>query len=190
MTVELAAMPDYDTYVQLNQNNGWVRENITLDETNIALTQTGSLAAGGTGPVITVNVPSGQKVSIMGVQQIPRGADARSAHALRIRLANTADLEIAEFNKLRITKKRNSGAVTELARPYYVDANLTKQKAIAGVQSATQKTDLEWYRFKQGIEVLGTQSLVIEVQNLLAPDSIDAAHVTFALDLDLWTFGY
>lgn len=185
-----SVMPDYESYVRLNQQAGWIREQLTLDETNLALCATASLAAGATGSVITITVPSGQKVSIMGVQQIPRGADARTAHALRIRLANTADTEINAFNKIRITKRRNSGAVTELARPYYVDVNLTKQTAIAGVFSATQKTDLEWYRFKQGVEVLGTQTLNIDIQTLRAGDAINAANVTFALDLDLWTFGY
>ncbi len=187
---ELSSMPDYESYVNMTLTAGWIREQITLDETNKELSATGSLVTGGTGSIITITVPSGQKVSIMGTQQIPRGADARTAHALRIRAANTADVEISILNKMRITKRRNSGAVTELARPYYADVNMVLKLGTPGVEQTEPKTDLTWYRFKQGIEVLGTQTLNIDVQNLLAGDSIDAAHVTFALDMDLWTFGY
>lgn len=187
---ELSSMPDYEYYVQQTLAAGWIREQITLDQTNLDLVTTGSVPASGTGTFITITVPSGQKVSIMGTQQIPRGADARTAHALRIRAADTADVEINILNSMRITKRRNSGAVTELARPFYADVNLIHKLATPGLEATTPKTDLEWYRFKQGIEVLGTQTLKIDVQNLIAPDSIDEDHVRFALDLDLWTFGY
>lgn len=150
MVTELSSMPDYEYYVNQTIAAGWIREQITLDETNKQLVTTASLASGGTGSVITINVPSGQKVSIMGTQQIPRGADARTAHALRVRLANTADVEIGITNKARITKRRNSGAITELARPYYADINMILKLGTPGVEQTEPKTDLTWYRFKIG----------------------------------------
>src|SRR3972149_5979804 len=96
----LAEKPDYTAYCDYLESRGWTREQITLDELNTNLVTLFGLAAGGTGTVIDIRAPAGQKISIMGTQQIPRGADARSAHALRIRLADTADAEVPIFSKI------------------------------------------------------------------------------------------
>lgn len=176
--------PDYTSYVEYLESRGWRREQLTLDELNTNLVTLFGLAAAATGVVIDIRAPAGQKISIMGTQQIPRGADARSAHALRIRLANTADTEIPIFTKVRITKEKTSEAITQLARVFYADVNLTKQVGV----SVTQKTDLEWYRFKQGVELNGEQHLRIYAINTEATAiPISAANIKFALDLDLWT---
>jgi hypothetical protein len=180
----VVAKPDYTSYVDYLEARGWRREQLTLDELNTNIVTLFGVAAGATGTVIEVRAPAGQKISIMGTQQIPRGADARSAHALRVRLAGTGDLEIPIFTKIRITKEKTSEAVVQLARVFYADVNLTKQVGV----SVTQKTDLEWYRFKQGVELNGEQRLKIIAINTeaLAAD-IDPDHIKFALDLDLWT---
>jgi hypothetical protein len=181
----ISAKPDYTSYVDYLESRGWRREQLTLDELNTNLVTLYGLAVNATGVVIDVRAPAGQKISVMGTQQIPRGADARSAHALRIRLSNTADGEISPYTKIRITKEKTSEAVVQLARVFYADVNLTKQPALAGLHSAVQKTDLEWYRFKQGVELNGEQHLRVYVIN---PDTpVDSAHIKFALDIDLWT---
>lgn len=182
----VVAKPDYTSYCDYLEARGWRREQLTLDELNTNLVTLFGLAAAATGVVIDVRAPAGQKISIMGTQQTPRGADARSAHALRIRLADTGDTEINVYTKVRITKEKTSEAVVQLARVFYADVNLTKQQAV-GLTAATalQKTDLEWYRFKQGVELNGEQHLRIYV---ISPDiAVDSAHIKFALDLDLWT---
>ena len=180
----VSAKPDYTGYVDYLEARGWTREQITLDELNTNLVTLFGLAAIATGTVIDIRAPAGQKISIMGAQQTPRGADARTAHALRIRLANTVDTEIPIFTKVRITKEKTSEAIVQLARIFYADVNLTKQVGF----SVTQKTDLEWYRFKQGIELNGEQHLKIIVINT-EPTAIPIApdHIKFAIDLDLWT---
>ncbi len=142
----VSAKPDYSSYVDYLEARGWTREQITLDELNTNLVTLFGLAAGATGTVIDIRSPAGQKISMMGTQQIVRGADARTAHALRIRLADTNDTEIPIFTKVRITKEKTSEAIVQLARVGYVDVNWTKQAGTA-VTGATQKTDLEWYRF-------------------------------------------
>ena len=139
----VAGKPDYSSYVDYLEGRGWTREQLTLDELNTNLVTLFGLAAGATGTVIDIRSPAGQKISIMGTQQTVRGADARSAHALRIRLANTLDTEVPIFSKVRITKEKTSEAIVQLARIFYADVNLTKQVGV----SITQKTDLEWYRF-------------------------------------------
>lgn len=181
----VAEKPDYTSYVDYLEARGWSREQLTLDELNTNIVQLFGVAAGATGSVIEVRAPAGQKISVMGTQQIPRGADARTAHALRIRLAGTGDAEIPIFTKIRITKEKTSEAIVQLARVFYADVNLTKQ---TGASGATQKTDLEWYRFKQGVELNGEQRLKIIVINTeTSAAAIDPDHIKFALDLDLWT---
>lgn len=180
----VAEKPDYSGYVSYLESRGWTREQLTLDELNVNLVTLFGLAAGATGAVIDIRAPAGQKISVMGAQQTVRGADARSAHALRIRLADTADTEIPIFTKIRMTKEKTSEAVVQLARVFYADVNLTKQVGA----SVTQKTDLEWYRFKQGVELNGEQHLRIAVINTQATAiPIDPGHIQFAMDLDLWT---
>lgn len=155
----VSAKPDYTSYVDYLEARGWRREQLTLDELNTNLVTLFGLAAAATGVVIDIRSPAGQKISIMGTQQIPRGADARSAHALRIRLANTADTEISPYVKIRLTKEKTSEAVVQLARVFYADVNLTKQQTTPGTPSShLQKTDLEWYRFKQGVELKSIES--------------------------------
>jgi hypothetical protein len=180
----LAEKPDYTAYCDYLESRGWSREQITLDELNTNLVTLFGLALGNTGTVIDVRAPAGQKISIMGTQQIPRGADARSAHSMRIRLADTGDVEISPYTKIRVTKEKTSEAIVQIARVFYSDANLTKQNG-ASAALALQKTDLEWYRYKQGVELNGEQHLKIIA---VAPNiSIDSAFIKFALDLDLWT---
>jgi len=184
-TPPLSEKPDYTAYCDYLESRGWRREQITLDELNTNLVTLFGLAATNTGTVIDVRAPAGQKISIMGTQQIPRGADARSAHALRIRLANTADTEISLITKIRITKEKTSEAIVQLARVFYADVNMAKNAVIAGVAPVSYKTDLEWYRFKQGVELNGEQHLKIIC---VAPDiAVSSSFIKFALDLDLWT---
>ncbi len=181
--IPLSAKPDYLAYCNLLENRGWVREQLTLDELNTNMVNTYPVAATTTAVAIQVTCPAGQKISVMGVQQIQRGADARSAHALRMRIIDTADAELPLNTKIRITKEKTSEAVVQLARVYYADVNLVKQIVATG---DLHKTDEEWYRFKQGVELNGQQYLRIYV--IAPPVAILAADVTFALDLDLWTF--
>lgn len=156
MQVPVSEKPDYTSYVEYLESRGWRREQLTLDELNTNLVTLFGLAAAATGVVIDIRAPAGQKISIMGTQQIPRGADARSAHALRIRMGvgtlHTDELDL--FTKIRITKEKTSEAITQLARVFYADVNLTKQTGA----DPTLKTDLEWYRFKQGVELKNIES--------------------------------
>lgn len=191
----LQPKPDYTQYVDYLEERGWTREQLTLDELNTNLVTLYSVAANATGVAIDVRAPAGQKISIMGTQQIPRGADARSAHAFRMRLSDTSDNEIALNTKIRISKEKTSEALVQLARIFYADINLTKNAGGAGNIAVTYKTDLEWFRFKQGVELNGEQHMRVYVVNTLGSTQfgggfpaligVDAAHTRFALDMDL-----
>lgn len=191
----------YDEYVTYLESKGWRREQITLDELNTNIVTTQAVAAGATGWAIDVRAPAGQKITLMGTQQVGAGADARTAHALRVRFADSSENELGFNTKIRITKEKSSEAVIQLARIFYADINLVKnpggQGGVAGgSQPVVYKTDPEWYRFKQGVELNGEQRLRIYIVNTLGTvavgqDAISArmptANMRFALDCDLWT---
>ncbi len=189
-----AAKPDYTAYVEYLESLGWRRSQITLDEKNTRLVTTFSLGAGASGQVVDIRCPAGQKMSIMGTQQVMRGADARTAHALRVRFAGTSDVEVNQLTKIRITKEKTTEDVVQLARVWYNDISMTKQVLSAAGGTSLFKDDMIWYRFKQGIELNGEEHLFIYVigetptggPNL--PDiAIEATHVKIALDMDMWT---
>jgi hypothetical protein len=181
----LVQKDDYTAYVQyVEEVLGGRREQITLDENYTKIVTLTDVVGGATGPFIDIRCPAGQKFSIMGTQQIMRGADARTAHALRMRLANSSDGEIGLYNKIRLTKEGITDSVTNIARVFYIDINLTKQTGA----NPQNKTDLEWYRYKQGVELNGEQHLIFSAINLAAADLIDDLHVRFAQDVDVWYF--
>jgi len=147
----VVAKSDYTAYVEYVENVlGGRREQITLDENYTKIVALADVAAGATGNFIDITCPAGQKFSIMGVQQIPRGADARTAHSLRIRAADTSDVDIGFYNKIRITKEGITDSITNIARVFYGDVSLIKQTALALGNAEMLKTDQEWYRFKIG----------------------------------------
>jgi hypothetical protein len=189
--------PDYSSYVEYMENLGWRRSQITLDENNARIVTTTGAAVNTTTAIVDVRCPAGQKISIMGTQQIQRGADARTAHSLRIRFAGTNDVEVSQLTKIRITKEKTTEDIVQLARVFYNDVSMIKQLGAitAGLGSVAQyKDDSIWYRFKQGIELNGEEHLFVYVvaenptggPNL--PDiAIERTHVKFALDCDMWT---
>lgn len=184
--------PDYVSYVEYMESLGWRRSQITLDEKNTRIVTVSSLATATTGAVIDVRCPAGQKISIMGTQQVQRGADARTAHALRVRFAGTNDVEISQLTKVRLTKEKTTEDIVQLARVFYNDVSMTKQVPATG--GVLFKDDQIWYRFKQGIELNGEEHFFVYVvsetptggPNL--PDiAIESTHVKFALDCDIFT---
>jgi hypothetical protein len=187
----LVAKDDYTAYVEYVENVlGGRREQITLDENYTKIVALTPVAATQSLPFIDIRCPAGQKYSIMGTQQIPRGADARTAHSLRMRLASDAsgNVEISWMNKIRITKEGITDSITNIARVSYMDVNYTKNPGTLVATSTQSKTDLEWYRFKQGIEMNGEQHLIFSTVNLFAGDAILAATTRFGLDIDIWYF--
>jgi hypothetical protein len=190
----LSGKPDYSAYVEYMEGLGWRRSQLTLDENNARLVTISNVAVGVTGAVIDVRCPAGQKISVMGTQQVQRGADARTAHALRVRFAGTADVEINQLTKVRITKEKTTEDIVQLARVFYNDISMTKQIITATGGSVLYKDDSIWYRFKQGIEMNGEEHLFIYVVGNSptggpnTPDiAIESTHVKFALDCDVWT---
>ena len=182
--IPLSAKPDYLSYVNYLEARGWSREQLTVDELNTNIVTLTALAAATTGIVIAATAAAGEKITMMGTQQVGRGADARTAHSLRIRMAGTNDAEIPLYTKLRMTKEKTSEATVQLARVFYVDVNLTVQTGA----NPRNKTDGENYRWKQGVELNGQQTLRIRAVNTEAGNfPITTANTKIAMEMDLWT---
>jgi len=182
--IPLSSKPDYLAYAVYLEERGWSREQLTIDELNTNIVTLTALAAGTTGIVIAATAAAGEKITMMGTQQVSRGADARTAHSLRIRMAGTNDAEIPLYTKLRITKEKTSEATVQLARMFYVDANLTVQTGT----NPRNKTDNENYRWKQGVELNGQQTLRIRAVNTETGNfPITTANTKLAMEMDLWT---
>lgn len=188
--------PDYNSYVEYMESSGWRRTQVTLDERNHRLVTTNGVKKNEenidgnnnyNNQVIDIRCPAGQKISIMGVHQVPRGVDTRVAHSLRARIADNEDNEIPFDTRIRITKIRPSTEVVQIARIFYGDINLTKQSVTSDLNPINlliYKTDNEWYKFHQGIEINGEEHLEISVIDSV---NIDARHVRLALDCDIWS---
>lgn len=177
----------YDSYVEYMEEFGWRRSQITLDERNTRIATIYDVNRNTShNPVIDITCPAGQKISIMGIQQLPAGCDLRTAHAFRARFANSNDSEIPYETRIRITKERTSGNVVQLASLFYLDINLTtKSNSDLENSPLSYKTDDQWYRFRQGIEFNGEDHLKLYVDN--CETDICARNCRLAIDLDLWS---
>lgn len=187
MEADRTNSPSYHNYIEYMEGMGWSREQLSLDEQNIHLVSLNNVNVGNTGMLVDIQCPPGRKISIMGTQQVPRGADARTAHSVRARFADEEDNEIPLQTKIRITKEKTSDAVIQLARVFYADINITKSSTL--LSSPTQfKIDEEWFRFSSGIEINGGDCLRVYAINTVANGrNIVARNSRFVLECDLWS---
>lgn len=189
--VELSGKPDYIQYVDHMESLGWVRHNVVLGHESTRIVTLTSAAVATTTAVIDIRIPAGQKMSICGKMQVPRGADMTTAHSFRVRLAGTSDAEINQMTRVRITKESTIEDLKQLARVFYNNVSMTKQIVAAG---NLFKDESEWFRFTQGAEFNGEDHMFVYVvaetptggPNL--PDvAIDSTHIKFSLECDFWT---
>jgi len=172
---------DYAAFVREMESAGWVREQLSIDENNTTLVSTSDVSASTTSAAITVTCPAGRIITTMGTQQVPAGADERSAHALVIRFAGTDDTEMSATEKVKIEKKKPSEQVVMIARDFYGTFSFTKQGGTYPVYKGTN----EIYRWRRGIVLYGEEKLEISPVN--PSINIDADYVKLQMDIDLWT---
>lgn len=190
----MASKLKYDDLVIELESKGLTREQITIDQTNTNLVTLQTVAANATNWAIDIRAPAGQKITIMGTQQVAMGADARTAHSLRVRFADSGENELAFNTTVKIDKTKSSTAIVPLTSMFYADANLTKVPTGQAASTTVYKTDPEYYRFKQGIELNGEQRLRLSIVNTLGtvnavstPSAMVSTATRFALECDLWS---
>jgi hypothetical protein len=181
---------DYAAYVAYVEDVlGGRREQIVLDENYTKIVTITPVLAAQSLPFIDIRCPAGQKFSIMGSQQITGASDQRTAHSVRIHaVMDASGNEIGFGNKIRITKEGVTDSVTNIGRPFYGDLSLTKTPGLLSAVTTVLKTDLEWYRWTQGIEMNGEQHLIFSTINLAAGQAIIIAGTAFAMPIDVWYF--
>ncbi len=162
--------PGYAEYVDYLLGRGWHRELIALDQNNTNIVTTWNLNKDNTGRIISVICPTGMKMSIMGISQVPQGVDPSVAYSLGLYITDENGDEIPDKTKIRITKERSSEFVIQLARIYYEDVKMSNGEAT--------------YRFKRGIEINGEDHIIIYA--ISSQSNIRAENIRFKMDTDLW----
>ncbi len=170
-TPNLGGTPSYAEYVDYMLGRGWHRELIAINQNNTNIVTTQSIYKDTTHNIVDVRCPAGMKISIMGTQQVPLGADARVAYSLGLYITDNNGREIPNDTKIRITKVKPSEDIIQLTRIFYQDIKMTKEGEAL-------------YRFRQGIEMNGQEYLVAHMIN--APEEIPSENIKFKMEADLW----
>ncbi len=184
----------YDEYVADLESRGLTREHFNVNELNTNIVTLTAVAAGATTLAIDMLAPAGQMISVMGTAQVSAGADYTSAYPLVVRFADSSDNEISFRTNIRITKESISEALKPIERVPYAAINMTKTPGGVGVVTTQYKTNNEYYRFPNSIELLSNQRLRFYVANTVgtsATPTVSAAipttNISFSLAIDLWS---
>ena len=168
--VRIDNTPGYADYVDYMLGRGWHRELITIDENNTHISNIQNIHRDTTGCVIDIVCPTGMKMSIMGMQQVPRGADANISYSLGLYIIDENGKEIPDDTNIRIEKERTCEAFVQLARIYYSE-----------IKMRDRDTN---FRFRQGVELNSQEHLMIYIVN--SGCNVPAENVKFALEADIW----
>lgn len=127
---------------------------------------TNSLKTGESGPVITIKVPKGKKIKIIGITD-PILDDKNYAHTLITRLSDRDDNAIDFMTKIVITHEKSDDSVI-ISKLFYCDINMIVASTLyndpdlkKGTIFYRLKNDLEWYRFKNTIILNEDEKLII-----------------------------
>ncbi len=162
------------------KDKGYTLEQLCIDETS-EIVNTFSLAKGAIGPVLDIRCPSRYKIFILGKNQLSEDVDINTAHALRVRFADSNNDEIDPDTRIRIKRVKPSEAIIMVANMFYKDITTTDYQKEPPHKI---KSDDKWHRFDQSILVNGSEHLQIDVVN---PDkNIDAKNIKLSLDIDFW----
>lgn len=184
-TPSIPRRSDYNEYITYLEHMGWSRSQVTLDERNTRISTINNVNRNSNVEVIDIRCPAGQRISIMGVQQIAQDADTRIVHALRAKFADEEGHEIPYDTRISIRKERATEDVILLARSFYSDISPTLRPTLGSIDTPSYKTDNQWYRFRQGIELNGEDHLKLYAEN--CESNISARRCKFALDCDFWS---
>ncbi len=171
----------YAAFVDYMESRGWRREQLTIDERYTNLVTTHSLERETTGAVISIRCPAGRNITVMGTNQIPVGADGRSADTIILKIADKNNVEISRYTRMCIDRMRYNARIM-LVRSFYYDFSLTRLVNDNGIK--IYKTYEEWYRWRAGIHLMGEDILRVNIVN--SPVDIDRKNIKIAMDIDYW----
>ena len=147
---------------------------------------TNSLRAGETGPVITIKVPKGKKMKIIGTTD-PSLDDKNDAYTLVARLSDKDDIAIDFMTRVTITHEKSNDTVI-ISKPFYYDINVIRDSSLYEDPDLKKKITLYglknetmWYRFKNTVVLNEEEKLVIGV---ISPNR-DIEKIKFAIYVDI-----
>lgn len=174
----------YAGFIDMMEQRGWRREQLSIDEYNTNLATTNNVDVGGTQNVIDIRCPAGRSMTIMGVQQIPNGIGLTAAHRIALDIRDTNGVEIPPYTKIRIVKVKPSEAVVQLVRDFYSSLSLNRSITTEIGTVRVSKVDNELFRWRTGIMLNGEERLQIYIVNSEA--KIPRGNVKFIVDMDFW----
>ena len=167
----------YDSFIHYMEQEGWVREQLVINEQNTNLVSTYSVGLETTGTIVDIKCPTGCAMTTMGLLQVPVGADNSAAYTYSLYITDKNGKEISGFNAIRIAKIKPSEAVIQLMRGFYSDLSIIKY-------NERKKTNDELYRWRQGIALYGGEYLRTHIINSGVDIYYD--NIKIKADFDLW----
>ena len=150
------------------------------------MVETNSLKAGETGPVITIKVPKGKNIKIIGTTD-PSLDDKNDAYTLVTRLSDKDDIAIDFMTKMIITHEKSNDTVI-ISRPFYCDINMISDSSLYEDPDLKKKITLyglknetRWYRFKNTVVLNEEEKLVISATS----PNRDIEKIKFAICTDI-----
>ena len=171
---------DYLGYSRHLQDNGWIKEPVTLHENLSAIVTINNLKANNKGMVIDIRCPPGHIMTIVGKNSMPEEYSIESIHSFEAKFANSDGVEIDRATQLifmidKVTKKS-----IQIDTRLYEDISSTNFEDTPNRFKDCSKL----FRFDDGVEIKEEEHLGIHVIN---PD-IDIMDVKFNLFADLWRY--
>ena len=166
---------DYFGYIKYMQNNGWIREYVTLHENLSTIATINSLKANNGGIVIDVKCPPGYRMSIMGKDSVPE--EYNIVHYFETMFKNSDGIEINCDTRIIFTIDKVTKKNIQIDTVLYSDISSTNFEDTPNKFKDYQKL----FRFDDGIEIKEEEHLRIYV---IDPD-LDITEVKFSLGVDL-----
>ena len=164
-------------------------ETICIDEVNKSykeMVKVSSLEAGKTGPVITIKVPKGKRMKIIGITD-PSLDNKNDAHTLVTRLSDKDDVAIDFMTKVSIAHGKFNYNVI-VSNLFYCDINMILDFSLyedpdlkKKVTFYRLKDETMWYRFKNTVVLNEEEKLVISVIN----PNRNVENIKFAICADI-----
>lgn len=174
----------YAAFVDYMESNGWRREQLTIDERNTNLVATHPVERETTGTAIEIRCPAGRNITMMGISQVPPGADGMSANTIAVRIADENDIEIGGNTGILVDKIRPFQHISALVRGPYSLFSLTRQIGNARWRTSSHKTYDELYRWRHGIHLMSDNILRIHIIN--SPIDTCGKNTKISVDADFW----
>lgn len=174
----------YDAFGHHMETQGWIREQLSIDESSTNLVTTNDINVGDTRNVIDIRCPAGRSITIMGVEQVPNGIDPATAHRVILDIRDTYGVEIPGNTKIRIVKMKPSQQIVQLVREFYSIFSLNRAITTEIGTIRVYKADNELYRWRRGVMLNEEELLRIEIIN--SEVKIPSGNVKFTIDMDLW----